>query len=71
MNLRPSVADLRSKILDVPSGSKFFQFHAVFGTIWQNRMLTLPGGLAAPPWGNPGSATVRRIVYIDLSSTEI
>ena len=48
-----AVADLRSKILDAPPpppGSKFFQFHAVFGKIWQNRML-------APPWrvGTPTS----------------
>ena len=34
------MADLHSRILDAPpSGSKFFQFHAVFGEIWQNRML--------------------------------
>ena len=25
-----------------PRGSKFFQFHAVFGKIWQNRMLAPP-----------------------------
>ena len=41
------MADLHSKILDTrpppPRGSKFFQFHAVLGEIWQNRML-------APPW---------------------
>ena len=24
-------------------GSKFFQFHAVFGKIWQNRILAPPG----------------------------
>ena len=35
-----------------PWGPKFFQFHAVFGKIWQNHML------APPPRGNPGSATV-------------
>ena len=40
-----------------PCGSKFFQFHAVFGEIWQNRMLVPPGELAPPPRGNPGSAT--------------
>ena len=40
-----------------PQGSKFFQFHAVFGKIWQNRMLAPPGELAPPPQGNPGSAT--------------
>ena len=27
-----------------PPGSKFFQFHAVFGKIWQNRMLAPPPG---------------------------
>ena len=39
-----SVVDLHSKILDArpPPGSKFFQFHAVFGKIWQNRMLAPP-----------------------------
>ena len=43
-----------------PPGFKFFQFHAVFGEIWQNRKLAQPpspGGLAPPPRGNPGSAT--------------
>ena len=25
-----------------PLGSKFFRFHAVFGKIWQNRMLAAP-----------------------------
>ena len=38
-------------------GSKFFQFNAVFGKIWQNLMLAPPGQLAPPPRGNPGSAT--------------
>ena len=54
------VADLHSKILDArpPRGPKFFQFHAVFGKIWQNRMLASPGKLAPPPRGNPRSATV-------------
>ena len=32
-----SVADLRGH--EGPPGSKFFQFHAVFGKIWQNGML--------------------------------
>ena len=30
-------------------GSKFFQIHAVWGEIWQNRVLEPPGGLAHPP----------------------
>ena len=34
-----------------PWAPKFFQFHAVFRNIWQNRMLAPP-----PPRGNPGSA---------------
>ena len=41
----------------LPWGSRFLQFHAVFGKIWQNCMLVPPGELVAPPWGNPGSAT--------------
>ena len=35
-----------------PWVSKFFRFHAVFGKIWQNRMLAPPpppGELAPPP----------------------
>ena len=41
-----------------PPGSKFFEFHAVSGKIWQNRMLAPPPGQLAPlPRGNPGSAT--------------
>ena len=48
-----SVADLHSKILDArpPWGSKFFQFHAVFGKIWQNRMLAPPLGSWRPLLG--------------------
>ena len=55
-----AVADLRGGARDAgpPPGSKFFQFHAVFGKLWQNRMLApSPGELAPPPRGNPGSAT--------------
>ena len=46
-----TVADLRGARGTRPPGSKFCQFHAVFGKIWQIRML------APPPRGNPGSAT--------------
>ena len=54
-----SVADLHSKILDAPPpGSKFFQFHAVFGKFWQNRMLAPPLESWYPLLGeNTGSAT--------------
>ena len=53
-----SVADVRGHE-GRPLGSKFFQFHAVFGKILQNRMLAAPspGELAPQPQGNPGSAT--------------
>ena len=45
-----AVADLRGGVRDVhpPWGPKFFQFHAVFGKIWQNRMLAPPWGVGAP-----------------------
>ena len=49
-----AVADLHSKILDAPPprGSKFFQFHAVFGKFWRNRMLAPPPrGVGAPSSG--------------------
>ena len=36
------MADLHSKILDLPS--KFFQFQAVFGKFWENHMLAPPEG---------------------------
>ena len=50
-----SVADLHSKILDAPPprGSKFFQFHAVFGKFWRNCML------APPPWGVGAPSSVK------------
>ena len=60
-NMKSTVADLHSKILDSappPGDPNDFQFHAVFGKIWQNRMLAPPPGeLAPPPRGNPRSAT--------------
>ena len=34
-----------------PGGSKFFQFHAVFGKIWQNRMMAPLRGVGAPSSG--------------------
>ena len=34
-----------------PPGPKFFQFHAVFGKIWQNRMLMPPRGVGIPSLG--------------------
>ena len=38
--------------------SEFFRFQAVFGKIWQHRVLAPHGVLAPLPWENAGSATV-------------
>ena len=46
----------RSKGARGTHAPNFFQFHAVFGKIWQNYMLP-PQRLAPPPRGNPGFAT--------------
>ena len=48
-----AVVDLHSKILDAcpPCRSKFFQFHAVFGKIWQNCMLVPPCRVGTPSSG--------------------
>ena len=55
------MADLRGREGREPPpswGPKFFQFHAVFGKIWQYCMLAPPPReLAPPPRGNHGSAT--------------
>ena len=53
--------------------SKFFQFHAVFGKIWQNRMLVHlppppPRGLTPPPRGNSGAATEHNMKIISCFS---
>ena len=46
------MADLRGAQGPVaPPRSKLFQFHAVFGKIWQNRILVPPGVLAPRPQG--------------------
>ena len=46
-----TVADLRG-VRGTPSPRpKFFQFHAVFGKIWQNRMLAPPLGSWRPLLG--------------------
>ena len=40
----------RASLTPPPSASKFFQFHAVFGRIWQNCVFTPPlGGFTPPP----------------------
>ena len=45
-----AVANLRGARGTPPRGPKFFQFHAVFGKIWENRMLP-PRGVGAPSSG--------------------
>ena len=62
-----AVADLREArgMRDPVRGSKFFQFYAVFGIIWQNRMLARPGRFTPPPRGNPGSATGMESIQCD------
>ena len=54
-------------------GPKFSQFHAVFRKIWQNHMLTSPGGLASPLRGILDSSTkntnIGKIRYICLNVT--
>ena len=45
------VADLSGARGMPPWGSKFFQFHAVFGKIWHNRMLAPPPRVGAPSSG--------------------
>ena len=51
-----SVADLRGDRERRPR-SKFFQFHAVFGKIWQNRILAPRPPPSRRPGDNPRSAT--------------
>ena len=61
-----AVADLRGREGRAPPpwGSKFFQFHAVFGKIWQIRML------ASPPWGvgapSSGKSCIRHCNVLSL-----
>ena len=67
LNFSPpyTVADLRGGAGDVrpPWGSKFFQFHAVFGKFWQNRMLAPPWGVGAP---SSGKSWIRHCYKIGL-----
>ena len=45
-------------------GSKFFQFHTVFGKIWQNRMLAPPSwGVGAP---TSGKSWIRHCVLLHV-----
>ena len=65
-----SVADLHSKILDArpPRGSKFFQFHAVFGKFWRNCMLAPPLGSWRPLLGvTCGSMIISLLMNITMN----
>ena len=50
----------------MPPGSKFFQFHAVFGEIWQNCMLAPSGEVGAPSLGNPGFLNLYLVLFLIL-----
>ena len=69
---KTAVADLRSKILDAPTRSKFFQFNAVFWKIWQNHMFAPPGVLAPLPRGKSWIChwTVFSIMSLDLQTLQ-
>ena len=58
LHCRP-VADLHSKILDAcpPGGPNSFNFMQFLGNFGKIVCWRLPGELAPPPRGNPGSAT--------------
>ena len=49
-----------------PPGSKFFQFHAVFGKIWQNRMLAPPWRVGAPWRVSSGKSWIRHCIPMGL-----
>ena len=44
-----------AELVASPQDPTFFEFHVVFGKIWQNGMLSPPGGFAPSPTSNPGS----------------
>ena len=58
-----------------PWGPKFSQFHAVFGKIWQNRMLAPPWGVGAPSsgksWIRHCSISTFKHVFICLCNLKI
>ena len=68
-----AVADLHSKILDVlpPVGVQILSVHVVLGKFLQNLYVGIPGVLAPPPRGNPGSTTGLCIVSIYTISANI
>ena len=70
-----TVADLRGDTRDAPPGSKFFQFHAVFGEIWQNCMLApLPPESWRPLLGeilDPPLEYMYKVWAVDGTQTQI
>ena len=50
-----------------PPGSKFFQFHAVFGKIWQNRKLAPPRRVGAPSSGKSWIRHWFRNIFLNCS----
>ena len=62
-----SVADLRRREgRATPWVTKFFQFHAVFGKIWENRMLAPPPGEIMDPPLNVFLKLVHNVGSSDL-----
>ena len=63
------VADLRGgrRGRAPPRGSKFFQFHAVFGKFWQNRMLAPPLGSWRPLHGEILDPPLLAVTYFCLA----
>ena len=51
-----------------PWGPKFFQFHAVFGKIWRNRMLVPPGCILN---GSVRGRVSSSNLYSEVSKTKI
>ena len=60
-----------------PQGPKFFQFHTVFGKIWQNCMLVPPWGVGAPSSGKSWirycilQATQWKIILFKISHNKV
>ena len=61
-----AVAEWRFYIIKfwTPRWSKFFQFHAVFGKFWQNRMLAPPHWVGAP---TSGKSWIRQGLFFSFS----
>ena len=65
MSLSSTIGESKGGARDAQSWtSKFFQFHAVFGKIWQNCVLAPPVELAPQSLWNPSSITEDNDFYL-------